>query len=111
MSILPTYWAICDSCRGEGRSSAYLGAFTPEQLAEEGPEFIEDYMSGFYDQDCDHCRGTGKVRIVDRDAAELMALRIPHIRTLLDEHDAAVEHDHECRMEARNIARMMGDWT
>jgi hypothetical protein len=62
---LPHKWEICGHCRGEGKSSAHLGAFSAEQMNEEGPEFIEDYCSGFYDKTCDHCGGSGKVAVAD----------------------------------------------
>lgn len=62
---LPFKWEICGSCRGEGKSSAYLGAFTRSEMDEEGPEFLDDYMGGRYDRACDRCEGGGKVRVVD----------------------------------------------
>lgn len=54
-------WRICDECGGEGRSSAYLGAFTAEDMDREGDEFFENYMAGRYDRTCEPCDGTGKV--------------------------------------------------
>lgn len=65
---LPTKLVICESCEGKGTSSAYLGAFTRDDFEEEGPEFVEDYLSGAYDRACDECRGTGRVCVVDADA-------------------------------------------
>lgn len=62
---LPTKWVICETCKGEGKSTAYLGAFSAEEMLEEDLEFIEDYVSGFYDRCCDECGGTGKVREAD----------------------------------------------
>jgi hypothetical protein len=60
---LPFKWEICPHCQGHGKSSAYLGAFTRDQL-DEDPEFFEDYLAGHYDRACDHCQG-GKVKVVD----------------------------------------------
>lgn len=54
-------WRICPRCRGEGKSSAHLGAFTAQDFAEEGQEFVEDYCRGAYDIPCEVCRGSGKV--------------------------------------------------
>lgn len=67
-TAIPTCWCICGQCQGHGKSSAYLGAYTHEQLADEGPEFIEDYIAGEYDRACDHCGGSGKILTPDRKA-------------------------------------------
>lgn len=64
---VPTKWEICRTCRGAGRSSAYLGAFTADQMAED-PDFAADYAAGEYDRTCDRCGGSGKVKTVDRRA-------------------------------------------
>lgn len=63
---LPFFWAICGQCQGEGKSSAYLGAFTSERMDEAGPEFREDYISSAYDRTCETCGGSGKVKVVDQ---------------------------------------------
>jgi hypothetical protein len=62
---LPYKWEICSQCSGEGRSSAYLGAFTWDELREQGDEFIEDYFAGNYDRACDCCGGSGKITVAD----------------------------------------------
>lgn len=62
LTHLPGGWAICPDCNGHGGSSAYLGAFTREDM-DEDPEFFEDYMAGRYDRPCPNCNG-GKVWIV-----------------------------------------------
>lgn len=62
---LPYRWQICSQCAGEGKSSAYLGAFTRDQLEDEGHEFIEDYFAGRYDRPCETCGGAGKVKKPD----------------------------------------------
>lgn len=95
---LPTRWEICPTCQGEGKSSAYLGAFTAEDMYEEGPEFIEEYCRGDYDRACDACSGAGKIRVVDEE-------RIPSDLRALYEEQMREEMDYQsmCRME-----RMMG---
>lgn len=60
---LPWAWEICGRCEGHGTSSAYLGAFTGEQLRDD-PEFAEDYFAGRYDRPCEKCGGHGKVKTV-----------------------------------------------
>lgn len=62
---LPTKWCICGQCKGEGKSSAYLGAYTHEEMDQQGEEFIEDYFAGNYDRICERCNGAGKVQEVD----------------------------------------------
>jgi|SRR5262245_29036029 len=60
-----TEWAICEACRGDGASTAYLGDVT--NMIAEDPDFGEDYWRGVYDQPCDECGGTGKVRQLAED--------------------------------------------
>lgn len=64
---VPFKWEICSECRGDGRSSAYLGSFTWSELNEQGDEFIEDYFAGNYDEVCECCEGSGKVAVPDYD--------------------------------------------
>lgn len=61
----PAKWDICGACDGEGASSAYLGAFTSNDLHDLGDEFIEDYFAGIYDRACEECGGTGKLLVPD----------------------------------------------
>lgn len=60
---LPTQWEICSGCKGEGKSSAYLGSFSSDDMNED-PEFYHDYMSGMFDRSCTLCHGSGKVRTI-----------------------------------------------
>jgi DnaJ-class molecular chaperone len=64
---LPTKWAICGTCDGEGKHSRHLGAYTRDEFYEAfgTPEEREDYFAGFYDKSCEDCDGTGKVKVVD----------------------------------------------
>lgn len=62
---LPFKWEICPTCDGHGKSSAYLGAFTGDQLRED-PDFAQDYMDGYYDRSCDECNGRGSIPVIDR---------------------------------------------
>lgn len=61
----PSKWAICDTCRGEGTSTAYLGAYTQsdrEEMGDEWYDFAEDVQRGVFDQPCLECDGSGKIR-------------------------------------------------
>jgi hypothetical protein len=68
---LPSCWAICDVCQGEGQTvnpsidAGGLSADLSDDL-----DFMEDYMGGVYDVACGCCGGSGKVRVLDRDTAE-----------------------------------------
>lgn len=55
---------VCGTCRGEGKSSAYLGAFSGEDMAND-PDFFEDYMDGAYDRVCPECNGNRVVDVPD----------------------------------------------
>lgn len=66
---IPARWEICGSCRGEGESSRYLGAFTADDMHDLGDDFREDYVTGRYDRTCDECGGSGKVREIDLNRA------------------------------------------
>lgn len=59
---LPFKWEICSACEGHGKSSAYLGAFSGEELRDD-PDFAEDYFAGHYDRACECCNGAGKVQV------------------------------------------------
>lgn len=95
---LPYTLVICSHCRGEGTSSAYLGAYTREDMDEVGPEFEEAYMAGEYDRPCEHCEGTGRVAVADRSR-----MTADQIEALDDEEESRRELAAAYRME-----RMMG---
>ena len=95
---LPTRFEVCDQCEGRGVSSAYLGAFTQDEWAEQDEDFKADYIAGEYDRTCETCNGLRVVPVVDED-------RCP--KDLLDryfKHEfEEAEYQHMCRME-----RLMG---
>lgn len=72
---LPFVWAICPTCDGHGKSSAYLGAFTGDQMRED-PEFMEDYFAGHYDRTCDECAGRGSIPVIDLDKTPKADLKL-----------------------------------
>jgi RNA polymerase subunit RPABC4/transcription elongation factor Spt4 len=72
---LPASWRVCPDCNGQG--TTYLGwaakdqpAFSREDLDEEGPEFLEEYMTGVYDRTCPGCKGRTTVLEIDHDVCE-----------------------------------------
>jgi hypothetical protein len=88
---LPTRWSICGACDGHGRSSAYLGSFTGEDLRDD-PDFAEDYMVGHYDRACEACGGSGKVEEVDRRRADPELLKAYDKEREADREYAAERH-------------------
>lgn len=64
---LPTRWAICKTCDGEGKHSRRFGAITAEdRYLNWDADSFQDYMDGHYDARCDDCEGEGKVKVADR---------------------------------------------
>lgn len=98
---LPFKWVICTACDGHGQSSAYLGAYTRDQLEEQGTEFIEAYIAGEYDRACDACGGAGKVKVADR------AKMSKADRALFDEQE---REELDTRETERRERLMEGGW-
>lgn len=69
-------FAVCPSCEGRGSSSAYLGAFTSDELHAQGEDFIEDYSAGNYDRPCATCQGQRVVTACDTKGCSLPVLTI-----------------------------------
>lgn len=94
---LPTKWAICNECSGHGKSSAYIGALTEEDIERDwSPEEVDDYMHGGYDRTCEACKGSGKVIVVDEDQCPPDLLKA-HLDYLQDED----EYNAICAAERR----------
>ena len=91
---LPSKVVVCGRCDGKGVSTAYLGAYTMEEMDEQGPEFFEDYMSGMYDRQCDRCNGLRVTAVILWDE-------------LTKEQEADLESDYIDEQIARN-ERAMG---
>ena len=88
---LPTCWAICQQCEGDGtmvNPSIDCGGLSFDQT--DDPEFMDDYMSGKFDVACNACGGSGKVREIDR-SREDFAVQIQ-------------EYDDDCAAEAEHAA-------
>lgn len=50
-------YAVCPACEGRGTSSAYLGAFTSEDMDQMDEDWKDDYRAGRFDRPCDECQG------------------------------------------------------
>lgn len=90
---LPTHWAICPVCNGEGshvNPSIDAGGLSAEDFADD-PDFAEAYMAGDYDQTCNRCRGRTTVREVDLEKLPADQ-RAAYERQLQDEANDRAEH-------------------
>ena len=97
---LPTRWAICDSCTGNGtmvNPSIDAGGLSVDM--QDNHEFMQDYMSGQFDVPCNQCGGSGKVKEIDRDRADFAEQ--------IAEYDQEVEDHYASEAESR-AERMMG---
>jgi hypothetical protein len=91
---LPTKWAICPDCGGEGGSSAHLGVLTTGDWEQEE---LDDYFAGHYDRSCSPCDGTGKLKVPNHNAMTAEQSK------LVNDQD---RHDHDCQMEMEAERRM-----
>ncbi len=93
---VPAVWCICGVCHGEGKSSAYLGAFSRQEFEEEFDyEEQEAYFNGEYDRTCDHCNGSGKVLEIDYEACNPEQKEV--VETYYD--DLAEQHSEQRMLE------------
>jgi hypothetical protein len=76
--VLPTVWAICYHCRGDGSRALGGLAITASEWAEWDDEDRHAYRTGGYDTPCEDCGGSGKVSEVDEDALSVEHLAAWH---------------------------------
>jgi hypothetical protein len=61
-------WIICPVCEGEGKTvnpaidGNGITASEMDEILNDDPEFIDDYIGGLYDIACRACGGSGKMR-------------------------------------------------
>lgn len=98
---LPTRFEVCPSCQGHGTSSAYLGAWTASEWAQEDDEFKEDYLAGRYDRPCETCDGLRVVPLVDEEQCD------PKLLKAYQDHQRELA---EMRSVERQERLMEGGW-
>lgn len=65
--VLPARYEVCTTCRGKGKHvnpSIDAHGISREEF-DEDPDFMEDYLSGFYDVTCYECHGKRVVPVID----------------------------------------------
>lgn len=100
---LPTKFEVCDQCRGEGKSSAYLGAFSGRRLEEmqADEEWWEDYVAGRFDRTCETCDGLRVVPVVDEERCDPADLKA---------YEEQQRELAQCRQQERMERLMEGGW-
>ncbi len=43
---VPSKFEVCPRCKGHGVQDCWYGGMTGDEMAEQGPEFFDDYMAG-----------------------------------------------------------------
>jgi hypothetical protein len=103
-ATLPTYWAICQDCQGEGHHAKHIGEITSDQWNHEWDEDErESYLRGGYDTRCDTCDGSGKVREIRREGK-----MTDQQRRILETLDRRSQERRECEAIQRAEMRMCG---
>lgn len=90
IKYLPTKWAICPSCLGDGTRRL----LSEDYVAEMDSEELQDFFDGKYDTVCDECKGTGKIKVLDEDRCspeDLAEYRSQEEQRLADAYEAAAE--------------------
>jgi hypothetical protein len=95
---LPTHMEVCGRCGGQGQVDCWEGGMTGDEMAEQGPEFFEDYMSGMYSKACPECQGRNVIEVVTYQALT------PRVQAAYDRH-VAEEADYRALVESE---RRMG---
>jgi len=73
--VLPSKFVVCDRCEGRGVHDCWEGGMTGDEMAEQGPEYLDDYLSGVYDTRCTVCDGLRVIEVVDTDRLDAGTLR------------------------------------
>lgn len=73
---LPSKFEVCWRCEGKGVHDCWEGGMTGDEMAEQGPEFFEDYMNGVYDTRCTVCNGLRVIEVIDRERCNKELLRM-----------------------------------
>jgi len=88
-------WEICDVCGGDGshvNPAIDCGGISQDDFYDD-PDFADSYFSGAFDQQCQTCSGTGKVRVPARGEDDSFTGWVD------SEHEKDVEYAYESARE------------
>lgn len=91
---------VCPNCGGTGSSSAYLGAFTSDDMHDMDDEFMDDYFAGNFDRKCDECNGQRVVKGCKTEGCDEQVAVIHSYWSGRHEYDHCFEHDADARESA-----------
>lgn len=98
-------YEVCPTCEGKGSHSNHLGAITGQDLEEMGRDWLDDYMAGHFDKQCERCEGLRVVSVVDREA------NTPEVLALYDKWEQEeAAYRYESWLENRILRMMEGDY-
>jgi hypothetical protein len=93
---LPSKFEVCWRCEGKGTHDCWEGGMTGDEMAEQSPDFFEDYRDGVYDTRCTVCSGQRVLEVVDRKQLS------PEMLARYDKAEAEkVDYEAECEHERR----------
>lgn len=82
---LPTEFVVCWRCQGVGSHDCWEGGMTGDEMAEQGSDFFDDYMSGMYDAQCRVCKGLRVLEVVAKDRLT------PEVLAKVERHEQEIE--------------------
>lgn len=80
----PGKYEVCPRCLGRGVHDAWEGGMTGAEMAEQGPEFAQDYADGMYSVACTECAGKRVVLVLDEERAAPELVRLYEEAQLAD---------------------------
>ena len=72
---VPGKFEVCPRCAGHGVHDCWEGGMTSDEMEQQSPDFLEDYMAGVYSVPCTRCKGVRVIEVIDRSltAADVLA--------------------------------------
>lgn len=65
--VVCEYQEDCSRCRATGEHSHRFGEYSSEEFSDLDDDFRNSYLSGKYDAQCEECKGSGFIYLIDQD--------------------------------------------